>query len=196
MVPSGKVREVSVRSERFEYTVDAQDVIQAVNEPWRNFAEKNEAFGLGDKVIGTWLWQHMEGLEIKHLYRSLLDRVRKSGQAVQIPFRCDSPGMARYMVIEVIPLEEGAVRFASWIENEVPREEIRALEAGQEVDPDRIAKMCTWCKRIDVGRDDWRELEEGLSQAGLLKLDPVPRIQHGVCPDCRTMVLREITDSD
>jgi hypothetical protein len=103
--------------------------------------------------------------------------------------------MARYMVIEVMPLQDGAVRFASWIEKEEPRVEIRALKAGQEVDPDLFARMCTWCKRIDVGRDDWRELEEGLSQAGLLKLDPVPRVKHAVCPECRAMVLREITDS-
>lgn len=163
---------------------------------WLEFAEENEGSGMRDAVIGTWLWQHLAGLEVKHLYRSLLDRIRESGREVRIPFRCDAPGLVRDMVLEVTPLEGGFVRFSSWIDSERSRSNVRILEVGREEDPDRFARMCAWCKNIDIGKDDWRELEEGLAEAGLMNLDPVPRITHAVCSTCQNLLLKEISDSE
>ena len=185
-----------MKAERFEYVIDSQDVIVAVNSSWVDFAEENDGGGLADRVVGTWLWQHLSGLEIKHLYRSLLERIRETGNTSRVPFRCDSPGLVRNMILEVTPLEDGSVRFSSWIESEKARPTVPILEAGREVDPERFARMCAWCKKVDVGSDDWRELEEGLAMAGLMTLDPTPKITHAVCESCRDLFLQEISDSE
>jgi hypothetical protein len=185
-----------MKSDRFEYLIDAEDVIVAVNERWIEFAEENEGSGLGDAVIGTWLWQHMAGLEVKHLYRSLLERIRETGREARIPFRCDAPGLVRDMVLEVTPLKDGSIRFSSWIDSQRARPNVRILEVDREVDPERFARMCAWCKKIDIGKDDWRELEKGLVEAGLMTLDPVPKITHAVCSSCQDLFLEEISDSE
>lgn len=185
-----------MRSERFEYVVDSEDVIVSVNQAWADFAEDNEGAALVDRVVGTWLWQHLAGLEVKHLYRSLLERLRETGKTARVPFRCDSPGLVRNMVLEVTPLEDGSVKFSSWIDNQKARPNLEILEVGREVDPERFARMCAWCKKVDVGRDDWRELEEGLAVAGLMTLERIPKITHAVCPSCQALFLKEISDSE
>jgi len=176
----------------FEYVIDAEDVIVQVNESWKRFAHENDGGGLGDEVVGTWLWQHLAGLEVKHLFRVLLDRVREGQKVVRVPFRCDSPELKRHMMLEVTPQVDSGIRFNSWVVSQEHRPSVQLLEAGRETDPDRHLRMCAWCKRIDSGVDDWRELEMALSEMGLFHIEPLPRITHGVCRDCRSLVLREL----
>lgn len=97
--------------------------------------------------------------------------------------------------VEVRPSPDGSVRFSSWIEDQRARPRLRILEVGREVSQERFARMCAWCKKIDLGGDGWRDLEEGLSEAGLLNLDPVPKITHAVCPECQGIILKEISNS-
>jgi hypothetical protein len=204
-------------TEVFEYVIDASDVITHVNDAWKVFAEENEASGLGDRVVGSWLWQHLEGVEVKHLFRSLLERVRERRQVVRVPFRCDAPELRRHMMLEVCPLPDDSIQFLSWVVEEADRPKVALLEADRELDPDRLVRMCAWCKRIDaasivpgtpeavesgsslVGSEtvgtfsgDWQDLETALSELELFHFHPLPRITHGVCPDCRSAVLRDL----
>ncbi len=178
--------------ERFEYVIDANDVITEVNEAWKRFADENDGAGLGDAVVGSWLWQHFAGVEVKHLYRVLLERVRERKKPVTVPFRCDAPELRRNMMLEVTPLEGDGIRFTSWIEEAEARPRIRLLQAGRPESPDRFLRMCAWCKRVGSGSEDWQDLEEALSEQAVLTLDPLPKITHGVCPDCQAMVMREL----
>jgi hypothetical protein len=181
-----------MNAERFEYVIDANDVITEVNEAWRSFAEENDGAGLGEAVVGTWLWQHFAGLEVKHLYRVLLDRVREVRKGVTIPFRCDAPDLRRYMMLEVTPQEGNSVRFSSWVEAAEARPRMLLLEAGRPENPDALLRMCAWCKRVGSGKEGWQDLEEALVDQELLTRDPLPKITHGVCPDCQAMVMREL----
>lgn len=175
-----------------EYVIDANDVITEVSESWKAFAEENQAKDLGSRAVGTWLWQHMAGKEVKHLFRMLLERVRESGRVVRVPFRCDAPELRRHMMLEVNTLEGGGIRFVSWVVEEERRPPISLLAADRESDPDHDLRMCAWCKRIDAGGERWQELEEALSELELFHRDPLPDITHGVCSDCRAAVLREL----
>lgn len=178
--------------ERFEYTIDRDDVIIEVNDVWKRFADENSAEGLGDRVVGTWLWQHLAGAEVKHLFKSLVERVREKGIPVRVPFRCDAPELRRYMVLELQPLPDDAIRFSSWLEGEEPRETMRLIDPDRDADPELMVRMCAWCKRIHAGPDRWRELEDALGELGLFNLDPLPRITHGVCGDCQNAVMKEL----
>ena len=99
----------------YEYVIDANDVITNVNDSWESFAEENGSEGLGERVVGSWLWQHLAGVEVKHLFRVLLERVRTTGKVVRVPFRCDAPDLRRHMILEVTPLPDDVVRFSSWV---------------------------------------------------------------------------------
>jgi hypothetical protein len=141
---------------RFEYIINAEDVIVEVNPTWKAFAVENQGEGLAGTVEGTWLWQHLAGSEVKHLYRTLLERVRESGKSVSFPFRCDAPELRRSMMMEVTPSEGGVVGFASWTLEEVTRPRIDLIAADRTEGSSPLLRMCAWCKRIGEGKDGWR----------------------------------------
>jgi hypothetical protein len=182
----------STMNERFEYTINRDDVITHVNDDWKAFAEENSGEGLGDRVVGTWLWQHLAGVEVKHLFKALVERVREEGSTVKVPFRCDAPELRRFMVLELTSLPDGGIQFSSWIEREEDREPMSLLVPDREADPDLMVKMCAWCKRIHAAPDRWRELEDALGELGLFHLERLPRITHGVCKECQARVMRDM----
>jgi hypothetical protein len=175
-----------------EYAIDANDVITGVNEAWRAFALENSGEELIDGVVGTWLWKHLAGWQVKSLFKILLERVREDQRTVTIPFRCDAPEKRREMMLEVTPAPDWGLRFSSWVEREVGRPALHFLEAGRESDPDHHLTMCAWCKRIDLGREDWAELEDAIGKLELFNSTPLPRVTHGVCRDCKAIVLRDL----
>jgi hypothetical protein len=189
--------------ELFEYVIDANDVIVSVNDSWKAFARANGGEGLGERAIGTWLWQHMAGMDVKHLFRVLLERVREGQRVVRIPFRCDAPDLRRHMMLEVTPLPHGAVRFVSWTDEEEERPKVHLLEPHPNSPDDPKIRMCAWCKRVDASRGegeswvtgsagDWQEVEDAMAELGLLSRGPLPRITHGVCEDCKARVMGEL----
>jgi len=177
---------------RFEYVINADDVIVEVNPPWEQFASENSGEALVRGAQGTWLWQHLAGSEVKHLYRTLLEKVRETGRPVTFPFRCDAPDLKRSMMMEVTPRQGGVVHFSSWILEETRRPAISLLAPDRAVAPRGFLRMCAWCKRIAMGDSDWAELEEALEGGALFDMDPLPKITHGVCSDCQAMILREV----
>jgi len=43
--------------------------------------------------------------------------------------------------------------------------------------------MCGWCKKVEVdGR--WFEAEAAVNLLGLFELPLMPRLSHGICPEC------------
>ena len=133
---------------------------------------------------------------MKHLFKTLVERVRETNISARVPFRCDAPDLKRFMVLELEPLSDQAIRFSSWIEEEEEREALALLDPDRAVDPDLMVRMCAWCKRIHAGPDRWRELEEALGEMGLFQLDPLPKITHSVCKDCQNQVMEEMGGSE
>jgi len=182
-------------SQRFEYTVDRNDVITAVNQEWRVFARENDGGDLEGTVLGTWLWQHLAGMEVKHLYRVLVEKVRVTRRPVRVPFRCDAPELRRDMVLELEPLAEDAIRFSSWVVEERERPRVRLLEAGRPEDSGHTLFMCAWCKRIRTDEGTWVELEDALGEGDVFDQGPLPKITHAVCQDCQTLVLSQLQEA-
>ena len=183
-------------STTYEYTIDGDDVIRHVNDAWKDFALENHGQVLADGVVGSWLWQHLAGREVKPLYRALVERVRDRQVRIEVPFRCDAPDLRRHMALELIPLPASAVRFSCRVVTEEPLAPVKVLDPSLESDPHRMIRMCAWCKRIEGGAGDWLELEEALSDLELFQMETVPGITHGVCPECQSVVLRGLGGAD
>ncbi len=58
------------------YRISADDIIEDVNDAWARFAIENDAPALATEVIGRSLWDYINGLDVVHIYRLLLARVR------------------------------------------------------------------------------------------------------------------------
>ena len=125
------------------------------------------------------------------------DVIRKVSELqtpIRFPFRCDSPELRRFMIMEISPLPDGAVNFSTWIDEESKRDRIRLLDPGEPRDLDRLLRMCAWCKKLDVMGGVWLELEEALSRFAVFDQDPLPQITHGVCTPCQRLVVGETVD--
>jgi len=170
------------------YRVDAADVIVAVGEGFEAFAAANGAPGLERAALGTSLWAHVQGFEVKAIYRDLLTTCRRTPDALEFPYRCDAPTTRRFMHMRIAGLGNGAIGFESRTLRVEPR--ARAEWPPPPSRPgDDLLTVCAWCRKVQVGR--WVELEEAIRRLDLFGARPMPTITHGICPPCAAAVRAE-----
>ncbi len=46
---------------------------------------------------------------------------------------------------------------------------------------EELIRICGWCKKIDVRRDDWKDLEKAINTLGLFEREKFPLLTHGIC---------------
>jgi hypothetical protein len=118
----------------------------------------------------------------------LVRRIRGEVRSVDLPFRCDGPGVRREMDLHIAANSSGRfVLFSARLRSEEQRESQPLLVAGTPRSEEALT-MCGWCDRFLVeGR--WVEVEEAAARLGLFQLEELPAISHGVCPDCGEMLM-------
>lgn len=171
----------------FIHSVDAAGTIMAVNGEWLEFARENGAPELvREAVVGRAIWEFMEGRETRHISRLLLDKVRRAGESLTIPYRCDSPALRRFMQMEIALVEDGSVEFRSRLLKFENREPVLLLDphAGR---GDEFLTICSWCRRARVA-SSWVELDEAVKMLDLFSSTVLPQLSHGICQDCSKLV--------
>jgi hypothetical protein len=167
----------------FIYRIDARDQVNFVTADWLAFAKDNEAQHLSAETVqGESLFSFIDDSETRHLYKSIIDKVRRTQASVTVPFRCDSPGLRRFMVLHISPLPHGAIQFEGRLIREEPREHVPLLDADSARNGELIVS-CSWCKRIEVD-GAWLEVEEAVRRLELFHEPLLPQITHGICGDC------------
>ncbi len=166
------------------YHINAEQRIVFLNDDWYSFAEKNKASYLtSDTVVNKPILQFITDESCRHLYQMLIKRCREKRKALRLPFRCDSPDRRRFMTMEIIPIEKGGIAFKSCVVKEESRGPVDLLD----VDTDRSAEfvnICSWCKKVRVDGNNWREVEDAIDQMGLFGAVALPQLSHGMCPMC------------
>jgi hypothetical protein len=164
------------------YRIDSDDRIVFVNAAWRRSAQQNGAPTLASGAVERSLWDFVEGVEVAMLWGELIARVR-DGHVLSIPYRCDSGGQRRDLVMALAPLQSGGVEFASTVSRVEDRDPVGLLDAyfgdGEPL------RCCSWCRRFDVG--GFAEVEEAVARLGLLEQEQRP-ITHTICDDCAELV--------
>ncbi len=172
------------------YRVDSSDLILDISGNWDRFAVENGVNTLkSDDIIGKVLWEFITDCSTEHLYKMMLEKVRKNRQSVTFPFRCDSPSSKRFMRMDIIPTGDGYVEFKSRIVREEFRKPVIILD-GTVLRLDEVLVVCSWCKKVRL--TEWMELDEAIRISPLLDKVPVPAISHGICGDCADHIVREI----
>lgn len=170
------------------YELDAQDRVAAVGGERDAFAPGSRAARvLAASVLGQSLGTVVDGLETAHVLRRIIGGVRKSGTAVEVPFRCDGPGMERHMQFRAAPVAGGRVRVTTRLLFEAPR-------AGPPPPPAAIPAtgmiaMCSWCNNIRMADDTWLPTAEAAARLGMFAGARMPAITHGICAVCLEVVL-------
>ncbi len=169
----------------YTYRIDGGDSIVFVSDLWCEFAVRNDAPELTAKrVLDRSLWDFIAGPETLRLYREIFARVRRTGKAVTIPFRCDAPAVRRYMQLDIQPRDGYQLQFTGRILGQEPRPLVPLLERHA-ARSQTLLRMCSWCKRVAVPANQWLETEEAIVRLGLIDTPTLPQLTHTVCDTCR-----------
>jgi hypothetical protein len=163
--------------------VDRSDRIVCVNDAFDKLAVMHGRPDLGAPVVGRSLPEFVTGMEVRHLWRTLLDRARDWPKPLRLHYRCDAPAMARLAVMELRRVgNDGEVQLRSHFASMAPRLPQRLFDVAAARD-ERMLRSCAWCNRFDLaGR--WLEVELAVEQLGLMHAETVPAVTHTICERC------------
>lgn len=178
------------------YRIDAADIIENVNDAWAQFAIDNDAPLLATEVIGRSIWDYISGPQVRHIYASVFERVRKHHCHLSFPLRCDSPSLYRAMRLSVSPLSEGRIEFCSVLETirAQPRT-LDILRPNLGASLTYVLKMCSWCKAMEVGAR-WKPIEQAIEEMRLLNQERLPTIMQALCNSCRVKYMQDYMTED
>ncbi|MGA7828510.1 MAG: hypothetical protein WCA04_12655 [Geobacteraceae bacterium] len=175
------------------YLIDGADRIICVSGNWLAFAQRNEAAESchPDRVINRSIWDFVDGIETTHLYELILEKVRSTDRSVRVPFRCDAPGTRRYLELLITPVQRDFVEFVSALLYEEPRDHVELLASGVPRSEEFI-RICSMCKKVELSKNSWVEIEEAIEALRLFDKTTLPQITHGLCHECFAYGMAEV----
>ena len=170
------------------YTIDQNDHITNISESWDKFASENEANHLErSQVLNRPIWDYIADAETRHIHQVLLERVRKRKTTLEFPFRCDSPSIRRYLKMQIALAPEDSISYCCTIDRIEHRAPVLFAEQKNWREKKRL-RMCSWCKKVDVGDNVWLEIEPAIKKLQLLERKILPEISHTMCDECLHML--------
>lgn len=175
-------------TQSLSYAIDERDHLVRVDEGFYAFAEENGWTEAG-ACLGRSLWDYVAGAEMVKLQRLLIRRIRDEVGDVELPFRCDGPGVRREMDIRIVARPGGRiVLFSARLRAEEEREFPQPLLDPASPRGTDMIEMCGWCDRFEV-EGEWVEVEEAARRLELFNRSELPDVSHGICPDCNQLLL-------
>jgi hypothetical protein len=176
----------------FIWVIDGADKIIHVNAAWMAFAQENLSRHLtAALVLDQSIWRFIQGQETIYLYKQIFSRVRAGQSPVTFPFRCDSPDCRRFMEMKLSLFSGDAIEFISHILREERRQPIDLLDASRDRSGEFL-KICSWCKKIYIPGQGWREIEAAIEPLDLFGHQSMPRMTHTICDACYTAIKLEL----
>ncbi len=165
------------------YTLDASDRIVEIDGGWDAFAVANGCPELTRAAVrGRDLFDFVTGAEARELTRLLLARTR-AGSPVDVGFRCDAPGVRRFLRLALQREAGGGVHCSSTLVREEARPRQPLLDTSLPRSQASV-RMCSWCKKVEAG-GRWLEVERAIDQLQLMEGNDLPWLNHAICPACR-----------
>ncbi len=159
------------------YRIDAHDVIVETGGAWHDFARVNGGL---PPVLGRPLWHFVSGQDVRAVWALLLRRARTTGRPIDFLYRCDAPGLARVLRMELLPAPDDSLTFRSTQIRTAPATTL----AGRRDTGSARAELvvCGWCARVRVD-DGWLSADRAVELLGLVEERP-RRLSHGICDAC------------
>lgn len=177
--------------DRLIYRIDTNNRITWVNESWPRFARGNRGEALmPEKVIGRDILSVMTDETVRQVYSAIISRARL-GVPVTFTYRCDAPDKRRIFQMDVRPFSPGETEFVSTLKHEEPRSALALLELNR-ASSQILLRACSWCQQLAWPGGPWMPAEEMASSRGLLELEPLPMITHGICDTCYVEVMANL----
>lgn len=177
---------------RYSYTIDGNDRVISVCENWNSFGCIHGAGegSLGSSMLNQSIWSLIACDDTVHLYQILVERVRELKMSAHIPIRCDSSGVRNILNLEV---SSGAGRNVTFKTQGTgtTQEDSLPLPVSKRVRGDKLLRLCSYCRKIDLGNGQWEEVEVVLARMNLSD-QVLPGLTHGVCNSCYKELMAQV----
>lgn len=171
----------------YRYHLDDADVMTAVDQWWLAFARENGTSELdAASVIGRPIWDFIAGEPTRTLYKELHQYVRRTGNPVTVPFRCDSPTLQRHMQLTIQRQESGCLQYESELLRVIPQRRVKLIGTGKR--SSAVLTMCSFCKRALLEPSGWLDLEYISLRLRMMDEQTVPDLRYTICPQCATKI--------
>lgn len=157
--------------------MDRQDCLCALSEDWDALL----AEGGGDpscrraRILGRPLRDFIAGDSTRMFLDAALEATRLTGRPRRLPYRCDTPTLARRMQMCLQPLADGRVRVTHLLLAQQPLPRPLAFRAATQA-PARL--RCSLCLRLRSTAGHWQDPVSAPP-------DPAPlAVRYTLCPDC------------
>ena len=171
------------------YRIDPDDRLTEFSDGWVIFAAANDGEAIQPpNILGRSLWEFIADATTRHLYRTMVERVRAGGLPIRFQFRCDAASLRRLLAMEITADGVGGTQFSVTSVVEQGRPSVRLLDPHEQHVEGELLTMCSWCKRIPLLTGGWVEVEEAVQALGLFGIAPLPCLTHGMCPSCHAAI--------
>jgi len=96
--------------------------------------------------------------------------------------------LRRFIQITIKPFLENQIELESRIIKKERREFLNLLSKDTPR-TDEFVSICSYCKKVAVGENDWIDTEKAIEVLKLFQKEKMPQLTHGVCPACREAVM-------
>jgi len=173
------------------YVLDPKDRIFAVDQAWDACARQDGFEDLtGSRIIGQPLNAFIADIQTTEIFRLLFVAVRQSRRSFNAPFRCDTPTLRRFMALDIEPDVGGWLRVVSAVLATQSRPHVPVLDAATER-ANEVLRICGWCKKVPLPDGTWVEIEDAVQTLEVLQQSKLPRLSHGLCPECSECLERD-----
>ncbi len=168
----------------YRYSVDKDDRIASVDEWWLAFARENGAAQLDRaSILGRQLWEFISDQPTRSLYQEIHSHVRATGNAIDVPFRCDSPMLQRFMQLRITRHTGQQLLYESRLIRVVPQKRLAVLDPKRDR-AESFLTICSMCKRSLIEPDGWLDLQSISLQLRMFDQQKVPQLRYTLCPQC------------
>lgn len=163
------------------YFLNQERIIVSVGNNWDRFAHENGGEILtGDYVIGTSVWDYIKGDTTRMWFDTLLQFVSLRKELVERPYRCDSPGIKRFMNLRVSCEDSGLIKLDHIILKTEIQEKPVFFQYTSEI-VNNVKFRCSICGRVS-SKGRWHDAASQLFD------DWDGKVFYTVCDSCKTLL--------
>jgi hypothetical protein len=168
------------------YAIDAGDRIVWTDEGFTALATEHGQAELVKHAVGRPLIDFVAGERPRALQRALIARARAtpSKAPLELRYRCDSPEMRRFAVLQMAGQPDGGVVFTTWFEATEDRAYQPLLDRRADHGAQTV-ELCAWCNRVKT-TDGWHEVED-VQPVAAADARP-PAVEDGLCEICELLL--------
>ena len=154
------------------YRIEAIDRLVEFSSNWDAWAEENDGNDIGmDSVMHHVIFDYIAGETCRQIYRSLIRRLRNDHVESTFKFRCDSPDLRRFMLMQMTREKENGVLFSTSVLKVESRPIVSMLDYRVPRNQ-QVLTICSLCQKVKTSSEKWLEIEELIADQEMFQQEP------------------------